>query len=168
MSSASSPRLMALGVFAASAIALGTAFIAQYIFGLEPCELCLIQRIPYAMTALLGLFGLVLPAEGVALVHLMRAAALLFLIGAVVAIHHVGVEQHWWAAVTSCSGGVPAGLSLDQLDAALDTKAPAQCDQPAWSLFGITMAGYNAIASLALAIVAWIGSRRLAQARSAS
>ena len=167
MTSASPARLMAFGIFAASAVALGTAFIAQYIFGLEPCELCLIQRVPYAVTALLGLFGLVLPAEGAAVVHLVRAAGILFLVGAVVALHHVGVEQHWWAAVTACSGGVPSGLTLDQLDTALDTKAAASCDWPAWTLFGVSMAGYNAVASFSLGVATLVAAQRLVRQRSA-
>ena len=66
--------------------------------------------------------------------------------GAAVAVYHVGIEQHWWRGPTSCTAAsTPA--SLEELKAQIMATPVVFCDKIPWSLFGISMAGYNAIAS---------------------
>jgi disulfide bond formation protein DsbB len=150
--------LLATVLVTAGAIgALAVAFIAQYGFGLEPCTVCYWQRAPYAMTALLGLLAL-MPAVGqrerrVVLMHL----ALLLAIDAGLAMYHVGVEQHWWAGPGFCTGGV-GSISINDLSAALNKAAHPSCDAPAFTLGGISIAGFNFIAALALTALATLAT----------
>jgi disulfide bond formation protein DsbB len=165
MNASALPRLVAFGILAASALALGTAFVAQYVFGLQPCELCIAQRVPYALAVVVGLVALALPADSPKLVLLVKIAAALFLIDSVIAFYHVGVEQHWWASITACSGGVPDQLSIQDLNAAMQARPEKACDQPDWDFHGITIAGFNTAAALVLAIVTFVAAGKLAEGR---
>lgn len=132
-----------------SAGLLAAAFGFQVLGGLPPCELCLWQRWPHAVAAVIAV--LALAAGG----RVLPVAGLLAMLAAVgLGIFHVGVEQGWWVFVSSCTQGSIAGLSGADLlnpDAAL--PAPVRCDEIAWSLFGISMAGWNALASAGLAAI---------------
>ncbi len=149
--------------------ALAAAFTAQYGFGLEPCILCLYQRVPYALALGLGLIGVFALRPAGLQPLLVLVAGLAFLVGAGIAGYHVGVEQHWWAGTASCTApDFNANLSLEQLQRQLDEAASfVPCDQVAWSLFGISMAGYNLLASLVLAVVFLMTAARLRSPRTA-
>ena len=141
---------------------LAAVFTAQYGFGLRPCQLCLYQRVPYGLTIFLALLalGLRLGARLSGLVLLLCAAA--FLGDAGIALYHVGVEQHWWAGPSSCSGGLGTVRSVEDLAALLSKPIDIpSCDKVAWSLFGISMAGYNLLAGIALAAFSAVSARRL-------
>src|SRR5207237_10719321 len=93
---------------------------------------------------------------------LLAIAALGFLAGAGIAAFHVGVEQHWWAGTAECGASGPlAGGSAADLRAKLLAQPVVRCDEVAWSLFGISMAGFNVIVSLALTAFAALGAKRL-------
>ena len=81
---------------------------------------------------------------------------------AAIAAFHVGVEQKWWEGLPSCSGAVDmTKLSPEEMRKMILSGPPARCDQVAWSLFGISMAGYNFLISLAVAAFAfWAAFRR--------
>ena len=150
---------------AASAIALALALGSQYWGGLEPCELCLWQRVPYgvAVAAAVGaLLWFRSPRERMALTWL---AALCFAAGAAVALYHVGVELHWVAGPASCSGSASLNdaRTVEELRRLLAAAPVARCDVVAWSLFGISMAGWNALASLALLAGCGLAGWRLAR-----
>ena len=90
-------------------------------------------------------------------------AGLALLVGAGIAGYHVGVEQGWWAGPAGCSAPAFAGMDVAQLRAALEATPVIRCDEIPWSLFGLSMAGYNFLLSLVLALVAlgWtVGSLR--------
>jgi disulfide bond formation protein DsbB len=142
-------------ITAASVLALALAFTAQFIFHLEPCPLCLMQRLPYAATALLGLVGLGLAKterpKGSAFAIFL--ASLAFLTGAGIAFYHNGVEQHWWESFLE---GCKVTFSADNAKTLLEkieAAAPAKCDQIPWSdpVLHLSMAAWNTIASLTLA-----------------
>lgn len=138
-----------------SAGLLAAAFGFQYIGGMAPCELCLWQRWPHA--AAVGIMGLALLVPGRALPLLGALAALST---ATIAGFHVGVEQGWWQGLASCSGSSIAGVSMaDLLNPNVAVAAPARCDAIAWSLLGVSMAGWNAIASAVLAGVWGLAAR---------
>ena len=142
--------LAPFGIFAVSAAALANAYTAEYVFGLEPCILCLYQRIPYAIAGVMGAAALFMPSLRAPVV---AVAGVVFLSGAVLALYHVGVEQHWWVSAAACAGGggdVPA--TVDDLRQLLMQAKPVKaCDQVDWTLFGLSMATYNVALSLALA-----------------
>jgi disulfide bond formation protein DsbB len=150
---------IALFIVFASAVALAVALTSQYAFGLAPCVLCLYQRIPYAIAIVFGLLALPF-GKGPIRPMLLVLVALAFAVNAGIALFHAGVEWHWWAGLSGCTGGTALPTNTQDLFAAMSTPAPARCDEAAWTLFGLSMAGYNVFASAFLSIVAAIGARR--------
>ncbi|WP_262692004.1 disulfide bond formation protein B [Kordiimonas aestuarii] len=132
-----------------AAVLLASAFAFQ-LAGYPPCELCWWQRYPYIAAVAVALLSKLVKALPAQLVLAMLA--LLFATDAGIAAFHVGVEQLWWEGLASCSAYVD--MSGD-MDAALDAimKAPiVRCDEIAWSLFGISMAGYNFLIALGMTL----------------
>ena len=158
-------RLIPLAILAASVGALGTAYVAEVVFGLEPCILCLYQRVPYAITGVLAVLALS-ARPGPVQAASVGICGVVFAAGAVIAFYHVGVEQHWWAS-PACGGELSTGLSLADMKAALSVSQPTACDEVDWTLFGFSMATYNVAASLALAGVALAGARFLIKGKAA-
>ena len=159
------PALIALVSFGA----LATALVAQYGFDLQPCVLCVYQRVPYAAALALGLLGLLVTRPPGLPRLLVLGAGLAFLAGAGIAGFHVGVEQKWWAGTASCATPViDLNLSMEELQRQLDEASSfAACDEVPWSLFGISMAGYNFLLSLALAAVFLSSGGRVRQTEPA-
>jgi disulfide bond formation protein DsbB len=85
---------------------------------------------------------------------------LLFAASTCLAAYHVAVEQHWIAGPTACTGGLGQASSPDQLLKMLQERQPVQCDVVQWSIFGISLAGLNLIASLLLLIYGFVMARR--------
>ncbi len=139
-------QLRALGPTLGSLALLLGAFAFQYLGGLAPCHLCLLQRWPHAAAVALGLLILVWPRRGLALI-----AAVVVLVGAAIAVYHAGVEQHLWEGPTTCTAPAPEAASSGALLDQILATPVVLCDQIAWSLWGISMAGWNAILSLGLA-----------------
>lgn len=141
-------RALALMAGLGSAALLAGAFVFQYLGGMAPCALCLWQRWPHAVAVLVAL-GIVahLPLR-----LLAGIGALAALTTAGIGGFHVGVEQGWWEGLATCAGGSLSGLSVDDLlNPNVTIAAPVRCDEIPWSMFGISMAGWNMIASLGLA-----------------
>lgn len=154
-----SPAILLL----ASAAALGAALIAQFGFGLEPCHLCTIQRVPYAFAFLFALAGCLEGRDRRQRALLLMLAALAFATNAGFAFFHVGVEAHWWES--SCAGGESLAKTAGGLLAKLKAgKAEPACDSVPFALFGISIAGMNLIGSLVLAAFAGLAARRTFQA----
>ena len=150
----------AIAVFVLSFATLAGAWFFEYGLKLAPCPLCLEQRIPYHVIIPLSLL--------LAIAALARAPRNLVLVGfAVIAIaavcnivlgtYHAGVEWRWWAGPADCSGPLTdlrsGGALLDQLHAVHVVR----CDEAAWRFLGLSLAGYNVLISLALAIIAGFG-----------
>jgi disulfide bond formation protein DsbB len=164
MNDSLSLRMASLMVLASSAAILLGAFAFQYIGGLQPCILCWWQRYPYMITIVLGVVATFLAPTRPALARLLLAAcAVVFLAGAGIAAFHVGVEQHWWAGTAECGANFGPAGSVDELRRRLLAQAVVRCDDIAWSLFGISMAGYNFLLSLALAVFAVCAARSVAR-----
>ena len=135
---------------------LGGAFAFQYIGGMAPCQLCLWQRWPHAAAILIGLAGLVTGRR-----ELAWAGAIAALATAGIGIFHVGVEQKWWEGLASCSAGSISGVSTaDLLNPAVDVAQVVRCDEIPWQMLGVSMAGWNVLASVALAMIWFALARR--------
>jgi disulfide bond formation protein DsbB len=76
--------------------------------------------------------------------------ALVFAAGTALAFYHVGVELHWFAGPSACTASAGTPSTLEALKAQLLHQQPVRCDEPAWALFGISLAGWNLLASLAM------------------
>lgn len=148
-----------------SLAALCMAWLAQYGFGLAPCHLCLLQRDAYWAAIALSFFAIVLGLRDRQSTRSTRRLAVVligiaFLAGTGIALYHVGVEQNWWEGAGGCVGGGISGLSGADLEAAIMNAPVTRCDDIAFEVFGISMAGYNALLSLALAAFAFRGAAR--------
>jgi disulfide bond formation protein DsbB len=149
----------------ASALMLAIAHAFETFGQLMPCTLCLKQREVYwaAMAVAAAAIAIRRTPIGVRAAPWLNALlGLIFLYGAGLAAYHAGVEWKWWAGPTTCaSGGGAAGSSVDQMKALLEgvnAKGPA-CDKAAWVFLGLSMAGWNALMSLALAILGALAVR---------
>lgn len=140
---------------------LCVAWVAQYGFALWPCMLCYWQRAPYIAVVVFAGLGLMsaVDAPSRRLVTLLCAG--LFALDAGLAIYHVGVEERWWPGPTACGGPVQS-ISAADLLAAVTQPGRTGCEEAAFRLFGISMAGYNAMAAAGLTMVALWASRRAA------
>ena len=128
----------------------------QYIGEMPPCNLCYWQRYPHY--AAIGLGGLAFMLGG-ALLSLLGALAALTT--AAIAGYHTGVERGWWEGPASCTSSGTSGLSTDQLFDQIMAAPLIRCDEVPWEMFGLSMASWNMLASLALAAI-WIMAARRA------
>ena len=150
------------GAVAAGALGLlAGALIFEHGLGLAPCPLCLEQRGPHAVAAILALTAALVaaPAREAARIAL-GAAALVLLIGAGLALFHSGVELQWWPGPRGCSGRFALPTSAADFQAALSSARIVRCDSVPWSWFGLSLANYNALFSVALALLGGIAVLR--------
>ena len=145
---------------------LATAWSFQLFDHLAPCHLCLKQRdiywIAVGVSLVASVWALFTGAKGPPRVFSFVLFAI-FATGCALAVYHSGAEWHWWRGPQTCTASSDE-LSFDQLAAfaagtAAATKGP-MCDVAAWRMFGLSMAGYNAIATCGLAILSFIASLR--------
>lgn len=139
-------RLIAL---LAPAALLGGALLSEYVGVLAPCEMCYWQRWPHA--AAIGFALLALLFRGGAARFFLVLAALAIAVSGGIGIFHAGVEYGWWEGLTACSTSSMGGSTQDILANIMATPL-VRCDVPQWTLFGVSLAGYNAILSLGAAI----------------
>ena len=161
-----SARLTLAALLVVSLGAVGMALVGQFVFGFVPCILCLYQRVPYAVVAGLAALGVLLPLTATARRRLVAISGVVFLVGAGIAFYHVGVEEHWWGAVTGCAGTPVGQMSMEQFQAQLWTPQKP-CDQVDFRFLGLSLAGWNAIVSLALAVGCILQAVRLSSRSSA-
>ena len=136
---------------AVPALLLGGAYISQYGFGLYPCEMCWWQRWPHFAAVGLALLSFFAPPKRL----WIALAAVAILISGVIGGFHAGVEYGWWEGVTNCAA-IPSaggGSALEQIM----NQPLVRCDAPAWTLFGISLAGYNFLISMTSGIaILWL------------
>jgi disulfide bond formation protein DsbB len=156
----------ALGLVLLASIAiLGAAFAFQHLGGLQPCVLCIWQRYPYGVAIAVAVIGLLLSGRPSAMRAALVLCAAAFLVGGGIAAFHVGVEQGWWEGTASCGSTRPPSASIEELRARLMAAPVVRCDEVAWSLFGVSMAGYNVLLSIALAALALTAAARPSRVR---
>ncbi len=127
---------------------------------LVPCPLCFIGRWQYYAGLPLALLALLLASGKAGLARILLAlVALVFLAGAVFAVWHTGIEWKFWPGPNSCAGGVGSPSTAGGLLNQMRTTRVVPCDEAAWRLFGISLAGYNAIISAGLAVLAWLSRK---------
>ena len=141
------PRRFPVFVLVASAAVLGGALLSQYWGGLAPCELCLLQRWPWLAAIVISLVAIMVGSRA-ALPWVALLLAAVFAVGSAFAFYHVGVEKHWFAGPNACTGAATAADTVEALKARILGQMPVRCDEPAWMLWGISLAGWNLLASL--------------------
>ena len=132
-------RLLALLVPAAL---LTGAYVSEFGFGLYPCEMCLWQRWPHFAALALALLAFLTSPVRV----WTACAAGAILTSAAIGAFHAGVEYKWWQGITSCARIVPVDPGASALDAIMNTPM-ISCDDPQWTLLGVSLAGFNFLLS---------------------
>jgi disulfide bond formation protein DsbB len=150
---------------AACAVMLGTAHAFETFGKLAPCLLCLKQREVYWVTGTAALIAVILSRTAWAAKvrkPLILLIGLGFLYGAGLATYHAGAEWKWWPGPAACAAGGAA--SADDLVAMLKGAkiAAPSCDKAVWIFLGLSMAGWNALISLGLAIASFFAGFRKA------
>jgi len=140
-------------------IELGFAFVMEYGFGYQPCELCLLERVPYIAVIVLAGLACLPPLYPYAKIFL-GLCGLAFLIGFGLSTFHTGVERHWWLGTPGCAVTPLDGNSVESLRQQLLHMAVARCDQIVWTLWGLSMANWNALDSLTLAVFTFYAARK--------
>lgn len=140
---------MLLAAAGSAALLLG-ALAFQFIGGLAPCPLCIWQRWPHVVAAIAGVLGasvlarLARPLAGLGGLAMLTSAGL--------GVYHTGIERGWWPGPPTCAApGNTADLSTDELMGRIMSAPLVRCDEVAWEMLGLSMASWNAVASLALA-----------------
>ena len=145
-------RLLALALPAAL---LAGAWGSQLFGGLYPCEMCHWQRWPHYAALAPALLAFVVPGTAATRV-LVTLAALLIAVSGAIGVFHAGVEYHWWEGITACTAPAPRG---GDLLADILSRPIIRCDVAQWTLGGVSLAGFNAIFSLAgaaaILVLAW-------------
>jgi disulfide bond formation protein DsbB len=158
----------ALAIFLGSSATIVGAWYFEFVLKLPPCPLCLEERLPYhiviALSLLMAIAALARAPRTLLAVG-FTAIIVAMLCGAVLGTYHAGVEWHWWAGPAECSGPIADFSAKGSILGQLTSIRVVRCDEAAWRLFGISLAGYNVLISLALAAIAGYGllaSRRAA------
>jgi disulfide bond formation protein DsbB len=138
-------RLARLIALVTPALLLGGAYVGQYAFGLFPCEMCWWQRYAHFAALALALAAHAFPRSRVP----VALAGLAIAVAGVIGGFHAGVELHWWQGITACSTVIQPGG--DPLEAIMNAPL-VRCDTAPWDLFGVSLAGWNFLFSLAAAL----------------
>jgi len=136
---------------------------SQYLGHLVPCEMCMWQRWPHVAAILLALLAIALRGTPSASRGLTVLAGLAILVSGGIGVFHAGVEYHWWQGITRCAAPVLSGSGRDMI-AQIMAAPVVRCDEAQWRLWGVSLAGWNAIISLLSgASILWLTSKPIAR-----
>jgi disulfide bond formation protein DsbB len=151
-------RDCALALILISLATISGAWIFEY-FGYLPCELCLKQRWAYYIGVPLACVLFIILHLQIA--HLPRIGfvvlMLLWIASSVFGIYHSGVEWQFWPGPTDCTGSLTKAPSINDFLQQLQSVKVVRCDAVAIRILGLSLAGWNAVLSLAMAIIAAMG-----------
>lgn len=156
----------AFGLARWAALLLPTGLMAgalgsQVFGGLIPCEMCHWQRWPHYAAIVLAILGFIAPGDAAKRIAVALAALAILTSGAI-GVFHAGVEYHWWEGITACAVAPGGGGSAEDMLARVLHAPIVACNVPQWQWLGISLAGFNAVFSLAggIAIMAILLRRR--------
>jgi disulfide bond formation protein DsbB len=156
-------RAALLVVIVATATILGAW--AFQLAGYAPCELCLKQRIAYYIGIPIALLTLFVAARHRLGSHRrarfgLAALTLVFIASALFGAYHAGVEWGFWPGPADCTGTLEKAGSMNDFMKQLQTTKVVRCDAVAIRILGLSLAGWNAVISAAMAVVAGMGAAR--------
>lgn len=158
--------LTSLVLLAGMAATVGGALAFEHIGGYVPCALCLLQRDPYYYGLPVSLVALVAASMDASpsLVRLcILLIAILMLVGAGMGVYHSGVEWGFWEGPSACSAPVDSvPTNANDILADLNRVHGPSCTEASFRFLGLSFAGWNVVASLALAAIALRGALRKA------
>ncbi|KAA8609037.1 dihydroneopterin aldolase [Salipiger aestuarii] len=146
--------LILLAAGGSAALLLGALYF-QVFENLPPCKLCIWQRWPHG--AALVIAAAALATRGPAL---PLAGAVSALTTGAVGLYHTGVEREWWDGPSTCTSSQSiTDMSPARAADLIMNMAIQRCDEVLWSFLGLSMASWNALASLAFALL-WVAAAR--------
>ena len=135
-------------ILALSILSLTIAYFIQYILGYKPCNLCLIERIPYLVSLILISFVFIVNRFEKVIAGIVL---LFFIFGSVVSFYHVGIEQEFFSESLVCDLGSSVGdISKENLLKQLQNKTPISCKDVTFRFFGLSLATINTVISILL------------------
>ncbi len=140
----------ALAVIAAGVGAIVGALLIEHFFGAHPCILCIYQRVPYTLAALLALVALALRKNARAVSVIFGLIALAYFVNVGIAFYHTGVELHWWDMPGGCAVNPAVLADPESARLALLMTAVAECDKINFTFLGFTLANWNILICLGL------------------
>ena len=155
-------QLVFLFLVACAAVLL-IALGLEYLGGYMPCELCLKERYAYyaGIPLAIGASALIGAGRPPLAALLIGLAGLGLLANAGLGLYHAGVEWHWWAGPSTCTGGAPLATTPEEMLKALQNQKVVRCDQPALTVLWLSLAAWNVPVGLGLAAVAAHAARKL-------
>ena len=154
------PLTIAIFVTLVAATTISRAWAFEW-FGYAPCELCLQQRYAYYLGAPLAALAAIAFVAGWSLSGAIGLALVvaIFFANAIFGGWHAGVEWGFWAGPTGCSGAFTKALDASDFMRQLETTKLVRCDEVAIRILGLSLAGWNAVISFALFVLACLGAR---------
>ena len=131
--------------FLVSSIVLISAFYLEYFHGALPCDLCITQRwFHVAIIAYSLVIIFILNKTSISKKLLLLGGTILWLLSSTAGLYHFGIEMNFWTGPDGCSSNID--FSRDTLTYLLN-KSPIKCDEVMFEFFGLSLAGWNALAS---------------------
>jgi disulfide bond formation protein DsbB len=131
------------------------AWYFELVQNLRPCKLCLEQRAPHYAAIALAVAGLALARSPLLQWLVLMGLALLMAWSTGLGVYHAGVEWGWFLGPNDCGGAAgPAAASVQDFMKQLATARVVACSEAAWRFLGLSLAGWNALASAGLFLVA--------------
>lgn len=155
----SARRLIAL-IGSVSLALIAGAWFFELVLHLSPCKLCLQQRAPHYTAIGLSLVGLVLARSARLQWLVLLGLAGLMAWSTGLGIYHAGVEWGWFMGPNDCGGAAPAVAGMQDFMKQLQTTRIVACSEAAWRFLGLSLAGWNALASAGLFLLAVLGLLR--------
>ena len=136
-------------IFIISFVALTSAFFIEYVLGHQPCNLCILERIPYLLAIIIILLNY-------KFIHLEKyfllALTLIFLISTALSLYHLGIEQGFIKESLVCDlNNRPNLLSKEDILKELQQKN-VSCQDVTFKIFGLSLTTYNILISLIISI----------------
>ena len=143
-------KLFLNGILIFSILSLSIAYFIQYVLGHKPCNLCLIERIPYIASVILISFIFIINRFE----KIISIIVLLFFIFAtIVSFYHFGIEQGFFSESLVCDLGNNTNLSKEQILKQLESSSVVSCKDVTFRVLGFSLATINTIISIILSVI---------------
>ena len=143
-------KLLLNGILIFSVLSLLIAYFIQYVLGHKPCNLCLIERIPYiASVILISLIFIINKFEKIISIILL----LFFIFASAISFYHFGIEQGFFNESLVCDLGNNVNLSKEQLLNQLEKNSIVSCKDVTFRVLGLSLATINTIISIILSVI---------------
>ena len=140
-------KLLLNGILAFSILSLSIAYFIQYVLGHKPCNLCIIERIPYiAAIILISLIFILNRYQKI----ISSLILIFFIFGAVVSFYHFGIEQGFFSESLVCDLGNSQPLNKEDLLNQLKKTEIISCKDVTFRFLGLSLATINTVISLIL------------------